>query len=445
MNKKYRIFIGLMEISGYFSNLNKGLKQQGADSVFVDYGGHPYKYGGDDVPDAPVKLLKWSLNKWKASFKSNILIRRFYWLLWRISQFVVFAWALIRYDVFIFGFNTSFLHFNGFHYDFPILKMFRKKIICVYLGSDSRPSYLDGSIIGHITDKDGMIDIARCAQLAEKTKKNLLNVEKYADYIINFPPQAHFHERPFVSGLMIGIPFELNVKKDDASGDRCLENKVRILHSPSDPIARGTDNIRSVIAALKSKGYDIEFIEITGKPHQVVLDELSRCDFIVDSLYSDTPMAMFSTEAAWYGKPAVMSGYYSKYVRDDVPEDKIPPSLFCDISEIEQAIEKMIVDVDYRKWMGERARDFVRREWNIKTVAERYMKLVEDNAPAEWFYDPCRNGYLYGGGLHEEKLKRILRELIDYGGIVALQLSDKPLLEKKFGELALSAKDGRHD
>ena len=84
---------------------------------------------------------------------------------------------------------------------------------------------------------------------------------------------------------------------------------IRILHSPSSPEVKGTYLIRQAINALKAKGYPIDYVEIMGKPNTVVIAELEKCDFIVDQLYSDTPMSGFATEAAFFGKTAVVGGY----------------------------------------------------------------------------------------------------------------------------------------
>ena len=43
-----RIFIGLREISGYYSKLHIGLQVLGIDSTFVSTREHVHQYGDDD-------------------------------------------------------------------------------------------------------------------------------------------------------------------------------------------------------------------------------------------------------------------------------------------------------------------------------------------------------------------------------------------------------------
>ena len=60
----------------------------------------------------------------------------------------------------------------------------------------------------------------------------------------------------------------------------------------------------------------------SGQPNSVVLEQLARCDFIIDQLYADFPMPGFATEAAWFGKPAVTAGYALDLWKRTLPKRK---------------------------------------------------------------------------------------------------------------------------
>ncbi len=426
-----KVLLGLTEIAGYYGNLKKGFREIGVDCEFINLTPHPFKYGGDDVPNSLVALIRYCGLKRASTPRTNILAKAFWIGLQILIRPVFFLWALFRYDVFIFGFHTSFLGFC----DLPILKLFNKKVIYMHHGSDSRPPYLDGSIMA----PGKGVSINECISLTENKKRNLQIIDKYADVIINFPPQAYFHQREFVLGLVVGLPYPLDNKKmHDHKNKNSSSNLVRILHSPSDPEVKGTAIIRQSIERLKQKGYQIDFVEVTGQTNEVVLDELSKCDFIIDQLYSDTPMAGFATEAAFFGKPAVVGGYYSQMIKDDIPANAIPPSLYCHPDEIESAIEKMIVNVDYRTRLGMEAHKFVTENWSAKKVAEKYLRIIDGDIPSEWLYDPNRIKYVHGGGLPEKRVKEIIREMVRIETKDALQLQDKPALENVMLDFANS-------
>ncbi len=166
------------------------------------------------------------------------------------------------------------------------------------------------------------------------------------------------------------------------------------------------------ISNLKNKGYNIELVLIHGKPNRDVLEEIARCDFVVDQVYSDTPMAGFATEAAWFGKPAVVGGYGFAYLKRFVPEAMWPPSFTCHPDAIEQAIEHLITNPEAQVRLGKAAQQFVREKWSAEEVARRYLRLIEGDIPDEWWLDPREVVYLEGSGQSTERSKEIIRAIV---------------------------------
>lgn len=417
-----KIFLGLTEIAGTFCSLQQGFLKLGYDCTFISCEEHPFQYTDEKRPF--VKILHYISKKASKPAKEDFLAKIFWCGLREVLMLLLFVFAVSRYDVFIFIFNSTFLRKQ---LDLPILKFFKKKTIFLYVGSEARPPYLDGSIMAYDRGKN----IQDCIELTYRTKKTIQWVEKYADYIINYPPTGYFHARKFILGLIIGLAKE--VKYDDCTEDSAGTNtKIKILHSPSHPEAKGTPGIRTAVMSLKEKGYNIEFIELSGQPNAVVMKHLAQCDFVVDQLYSDTPLAGFATEAAFFGKPAIVGGYYCKQVYQDVPEWCIPPSEYVHPDNIEQAIERLIVDKQYRLTLGEQAKQFADNYLKPENVAARYLRLIHDNVPADWYYDPNRIQYLHGGGLPEKRVQKLIRGVVQQSGVEALQLEDKPTLKKRF-------------
>ena len=429
--KCMKIFIGLRELSGYYHNLKQGFDTLGIESVFVNLSGHPYQYGTDANP-AWINAINRMAQKVGTRFFSSWTLR----ILWigffqNVLSLFLFLWALFKFDAFIFASNSTFFFFL----DLPVLKMFKKKIIYVFHGSEARPVYLNGYVIKNESRKTIWTGII----LARIQKMIITIIDRFADYSINIPPQAYFHSKPFVSWLMVGVPHSAGeTTKPKVPFAEESRTSVRILHAPSKPGPKGTPVIRHAIQSLKAKGHAIDFVEITGRPNREVLEELQRCDFVVDELYSDTPMAVFATEAAFAGKPTVVGGYYSQNILQDVASECIPPSLFCHPDDLENAIEKMVTDKAYREQLGQKAYGFVRTHWSAERVAARFLRLVDGDVPQDWFYDPYQIRYLHGCGLSEEKAKRIIGKFIAAAGQRALCLEDKPDLVRLFTAFASS-------
>ena len=204
---------------------------------------------------------------------------------------------------------------------------------------------------------------------------------------------------------------------------------IRILHSPSHPLVKGTAEILNALDRLREKGYQFEVVKIQGMPNEVVLKELACCDFVVDQMYSDTPLATFATEAALFGKPAIVGGYFAHSIEDFLSANELPPSLFVTPDGIEAAIERLIVNVDFREELGKKARQFVLSQWSPIQVASRYLRLLNDDAPPQWWRTPESAAYIYGCGLPEGRARRLVALLIAHFGANALEVHDKPYLE----------------
>lgn len=415
-----KIFLGLIEVAGYNTRLKRGFEELGLDTFMVSLNKHPFQYDNEATEHTIVKLLYWLRDRKDTRF---LPLRVFYSLLVQVTLILVYLKALVSCDVFIFGFASSF--FKGY-IDLPVLKLFRKTIIYVFLGSDSRPSYISGRSL-----KESAL---RNIRSSRRLKANITKIERYADVIINHPPSAHFHERRFVSFMRVGFPFSCDVVPP-----HCVPGNgrgVRILHAPSHLEGKGTDAIRATVARLREKGHVFEYVELVDKPNALVLEELSRCDFIVDELYSDALMAGFATEAAFFGKPAVVGGYATERDFGRLSPDSVPPVHHCHPDDIEGAIETLIVDGAYRRDLGARAQQFVQRYWSSRSVAERYLRLIEGDFPHDWLHDPRDISYLHGWGVREGQAQVLVRAVIETGGLDALQLGDKPELAQRFHRFA---------
>ena len=413
-----RVFLGLQEIAGYNANLKKGFQQLGYNCTFINLSDHPFDYGGDDTCWL-VHILKNLLRKKSATPRINIGFIIILKLLILAFKVMLFVWVLFKHDAFIFIYKSTFFNY----YELPVLKFFNKIIIYKFVGSDLRPPYINGSFVA----ASRALNIEDCVKQAQKTKNTIKRIEKYATYIISSPSYAHFTERPFILGLIAGLPytkqcFNLNFLE--------ITDKVRILHSPSFPEAKGSIIIRDAISRLKNKGLRIDYVELTGKSNNIVHEELQKCDFVVDQLYSDTPMAGFATEAALYGKPSVVGGYYSSFIGKDIDPVYIPPSVYCNPEDIESAIERLVDDKNYRLDLGKKAQMFVKNNWHPIAVAEKYLRIIQCDVPACWLYNPNKIKYPYGCGINKDKVKELIRAIVCKYGKGALQLYDKPDLEE---------------
>jgi hypothetical protein len=416
-----RIFIGLTEIAGFYGNLAAGLRAAGAQTTFVDLGRHPFEYAAGDQRWV-VRLARWT-SPGRLDARGSFVGRLAPWgLLHRLALAALFIWAVLRHDAFIFGFGTSFFRLRSL----PILRWSGKKVVFVFNGSDARPPYIDGAVMDPAQGRS----IDACIQLARAQKRQIAEIERWSTIVISHPLYMHFFERPAVGSTVLGLPQPL-LADYPAVAPEPPEPPIRILHSPSNPTAKGSELIRAAVGRLIAEGLPLELIEVRGMPNRVVHEQLQTCHFVVDQLYSDTLMAGFAAEAALYGKAAVVGSYGWDEIRRLIPDGHRAPVEGCHPDDIGSAIRRLATDAGHRRSLGLAARTFV-EGWAGEAVARCYLRLLDGERPPDWMCDPSDVRYVQGSGLPEQRAREIVAAVIRRGGIEALQIGDKPKLEAAF-------------
>jgi hypothetical protein len=440
-----RVFLGLTEVSGFYTHLKRGFDTIGVSAELVTLSLHRFNY--DDTHQSIWVRMAQGAVEGRVRNLNAVFPVRIFWSVWAgITRANLLIWSLIRFDVFVFCCATSFFRFR----ELPLLKLLGKKVIYNFHGTDSRCGFMDGfaedmfmpeemregtGYIGPLRDDDSeevkAHKVAAYAAITAFRKKNVDYIDCYADVIINSPSHGQHHTRPFVQRLIIGMPYmpdwEMTAKKQSGA----KEGEVTILHSPSYPEGKGSPAIRLVVASLQAKGHKIRFVEITGRPNREVLELIAQCDFVIDQLYSDMAMVGFATEAAFFGKPAIVGGYYAAHQTANIAAEWIPPTLFCLPEDIEAAVEKLVVDVKFREDLGRRARDFVETRWKASRSAERFLALASGDFPKEWLFNPTHCDYILGMGMPKESVRVIMRGMLLKYGIKSFGLEDKPNIEKQ--------------
>lgn len=429
-NKNIKIFIGTREIAGYYIRLQQEFTKIGIKADYYCYY-NPAEYVKEkdfsNYLSKTIYLLTkkryYIIKNQQKSFIDKIKLIYIYLLL-EILSFVLLIYSIFKYEVFIFSFASSIIPYP-YLLDLPILKIFRKKIIsCVFHGSELRPRYV--SMYGINRENPQIKDLKEIYKTTKIQKKKAKIIEKYSDIVIGSYLTSHFLTKKFINYLHIGY-ISPNPQSIEISNE--TKEKIIILHAPSKPSLKGTEKIREAIKKLQHK-YNIEYIELTGKTNEEVIEAIKKCDFVVDQIYSDTPLAGLGTEAAIFGKPTITGGYVWEEFRK-LPPDIVAPSYLCHPDDIKNAIETMITNKKLRIEIGQKAQAFVLNNWTPDKIAMKFLKIINNEIPPEWYCFPIEN-YSHFCFVEKNLAINILKKYIDYFGEKALFLENKPNLKKQF-------------
>ena len=176
-------------------------------------------------------------------------------------------------------------------------------------------------------------------------------------------------------------------------------------------------------------------VELSGVPHDRVLEALRDADLVVDQLYSDVALAGFAGEAAAAGLPVVVAGYGRDEIEEALCGRPFPPVVFCRPDDLEETLERLATDGKLRREFGDSARKYIECELGPRDLAQRLLDAIGGERP-EWMFDPQRITYVHGCGLTEAAARRLVGAMIERGGVAALCVADKPALEARLVEFA---------
>jgi hypothetical protein len=80
----------------------------------------------------------------------------------------------------------------------------------------------------------------------------------------------------------------------------------------------------------------------------------------------------------------------------------------------------------------------VAERWAQAAVAGRFLEVLRGHAPAEWWFEPTAIVHAGGAGMAEEEVASAIRAVVEAAGAAALQVGDKPDLERRLVQLASS-------
>lgn len=390
-----RVFIGLQEISGYYSGLESGLNDIGVAARFINI--HPHPFGYAQTQDNPA-FARQAVKAVLRHREANRLGRQ-YWAFWYLLNVTgLLFWSLSRFDAYIFAWGQTFLPVN---LDLLLLRALRKRVIVnVGHGSEARPPYMSY-----------LHEDIKAEELNRRTRdmsRRLRRLERWATYLIGLPTTAQLLRNDFINFYALGLPIEQNTHHSTLNSvdrkQRSSRETIRLLHVPSKPQVKGSAHIRVAVEKLRESRPEIEYLELTDVPHDEVMRALEDCDIVIDQLWSDIPMAVVGVEAALRAKPSVIGGYAWGFWDSILPLASMPPAVRFEPEELMATLEICVNDIHRMRQLGLEAYRFVSENWSTQNVARRFERLIIGEIPLEWLFVSEKVQYAYGGGLSKEKL-----------------------------------------
>lgn len=382
---EYKIFIGFTEVAGFYKNLFEGLTHIGVKCGYLNKGINKFQYQPPKGNDGIFNLIMYYNHLFSNKTLRTITIPF-------LSILTVFAFIRI-----ISFYNVIVLH-NGStlikNWDTRLYKLLGLKVVVVSLGSDSRPPILNGALIDDLQSKNIGLEIIK--NHTEIVRKRVKRYENLSDIFISSSSYCHFNTRRVVNLIPFGFP--LTVDENKYKKDQSCGNKITILHAPTRLKSKGSDEIMTIINKI-SENYPINFEKLEGVSNQHVLNKMKEADLVIDQLYSDVPCPGLASEAIGIGVPAIVCGYYAEYISNDVPLNLMPETFYFSPDELYSKLDNII-----RSLIKGSLKLPKTKKYNKVSVAQRFIQLLNDRLPKDYWFDPVNVKYTEGFGKNRSEL-----------------------------------------
>lgn len=416
-----RIFIGTCEIASHYGVIARELRKRGhVVSVFG-----PLLYERDrrnlntlwfpKIIERLVLNSRINLPKGARFVASKMLLT------------LLLFWICLRVDCVLLYGGSSFV---ALPFDLSLLRFFRKKIIvnCGH-GSESRPPYINSKYNN---------DIRKSYSLTKHIYMRVRAIERHSHAIIGLPVLSQFFVRNLVHRDLIGKPVDLAYGTHDrtfASDSAGRERPTRICHIPSDPLSKGTSDIRKIVKELGRFGISPEnycYVEYRDLKRNEVINALRNSDLVITQMFSDIATPTTALEAAAVGCLAIVCGNAAEL--EKVRHGRAV-SLYISPERLDIVLARLIGNQNLIKRLaGKYTKQYI-EDYSLGRCVANYERLFIGEAPDEWFFDPMEYSYCWGDGLSKEEARRRINKYIERYGLPALYINHNLKLEAMFKDM----------
>jgi glycosyltransferase involved in cell wall biosynthesis len=264
-----------------------------------------------------------------------------------------------RFDIFHFHFGHT---MAADYSDLKKIKDAGKKVFMHFWGSDVRRKSVSEKINKYIKIKPQFEDEERAIKLMEW-------ISPYVDVALPGSWELYDHVKDYFKKVEIVAPV-LDIAQYQWMAKP--NEKLVIVHAPTDPHFKGTRVIEKTLAELKAD-YDFEYMRVLGMSHEQAKEVYLKADIIIDELHCGD-YGLLSCEGMAMGK-LVMT-----WVCDEVLKNRDPdlPIISVNPNTLKERIIWALKQNSEVTELRNRGREYVRKYHGMGVISNQLIKLYED-------------------------------------------------------------------
>ncbi|WP_456727256.1 glycosyltransferase [Bradyrhizobium sp. USDA 3364] len=148
------------------------------------------------------------------------------------------------------------------------------------------------------------------------------------------------------------------------------KGKLVVGHFPNHGYFKGTKYLEGAIRSLRAEGHAVELLQLSGKPHNEILEAMQTIDVLVDQLVSGS-FGLTAIEAMASGCPVIC------YLHDGVAvaDRERCPVIEADPDTIKDVLYQLISDRTRLSKAGAAGPQYVRRNYSVEALGTHLAEL----------------------------------------------------------------------
>jgi len=289
---------------------------------------------------------------------------------WR--DYVVFAWALRRADVFMLFFEGGFLRHTAMRWlEAPLLHLARKRIVVSPYGADiAVPGYLG------IWEEAMLADYPDTAKRAPLVRRWVDHLSRHADVIVRNVNPGYQPRWDVVWPNQFAIDVDAWAPAGEKGRADGRNGEVVVVHAPNHRTLKGTEHVIETVRALNDEGLKVRLELLERRPNEEVRAALHRADIVAEQFLA--AYAMLAVEGLATGTPVMA---HMSFLPPDLlehPAVRECPIVDASIGTLTDTLRRLVVDPDLRQRLGSEGREFAVRRHSYEALGREWAHIVDD-------------------------------------------------------------------
>jgi glycosyltransferase involved in cell wall biosynthesis len=289
-----------------------------------------------------------------------------------IRDFLVFAWALRRADVFLFYFDGGYLRGTALRsLECPLLRLAGKKVVLFPYGGDI-------AVVGElgIAEEPLLRDYPELVSTSDATRRRVLHLCRWADLVIRnyqygFLPRADVF---WPTQIAIDVDHWIPAGSDVPHTEQAARDVV-VVHAPNHRGIKATQSLVDAVEQLRAEGVRVRLELLERCPNEEVRAAMRSSDIVADQFIAG--YALFAIEGMSTGKPVMSALSWMPDELRNSPGMRTCPIVDTDVSNLAANLRSLVEDHSRRIELGRAGRDYVLQHHAYRPVAQTWSRLIE--------------------------------------------------------------------